>query len=57
VRHEGYDIELLAAQAFGEMPAVPAGVHAPLAPALAAPQAKPVRAAVEEKFPGSVLGL
>jgi hypothetical protein len=39
------------------MPAVPAGVHAPLAPALAAPQAKPVRAAVEEKFPGSVLGL
>ncbi|HEX8290767.1 MAG TPA: hypothetical protein VF570_03360 [Pyrinomonadaceae bacterium] len=38
VRHEGYDIELLAAQVFGEMPAVPAGVNAPLAPAIAAPQ-------------------
>ncbi len=38
VRHEGYDIELLAAQVFGEMPAVPAGFHAPLAPAIAAPQ-------------------
>jgi hypothetical protein len=57
VRHEGYDIELLAAQAFGEMPALPAGVHAPLAPALAAPQARVPRAAEEEKFPGSVLGL
>ena len=38
VRHEGYDIELLAAQVFGEMPAVPRGLHAPLAPAIAAPQ-------------------
>ena len=37
VRHEGYDIELLAAQVFGEMPAVPAGFHAPLAPAIAPP--------------------
>jgi hypothetical protein len=43
VRHEGYDIELLAAQVFGEMPAVPTGFHAPLAPAIAAPrgQARP----------------
>ncbi|HWW75379.1 MAG TPA: hypothetical protein VNZ44_08285 [Pyrinomonadaceae bacterium] len=72
VRHEGYDIELLAAQVFGEMPAVPEGYRAPLAPALAAPQAKQARAAVEgktahaaaeekpatdEKPPGSVLGL
>jgi hypothetical protein len=60
VRHEGYDIELLAAQAFGAMPAVPAGLHAPLAPALAAaaPQARAARVAGEgEKFPGSVLGL
>ncbi len=38
VRHEGYDIELLAAQVFGEMPAVPAGYHAPLAPAIAPPR-------------------
>src|SRR5205085_2143501 len=29
VRHEGYDIELMAAQRFGEMPQLPAGVHAP----------------------------
>jgi hypothetical protein len=66
VRHEGYDIELLAAQVFGEMPAVPEGVRAPLAPAIAAPQSKPSRAAGgvkkadaagDEKPPGSVLGL
>ena len=73
VRHEGYDIELLAAQVFGEMPAVPEGLRAPLAPAIAAPGAKTARppaadrhanaaggekpAAVEEKRPGSVLGL
>ena len=36
VRHEGYDIELMAARAFGEMPTLPAGGHGPLAPALAA---------------------
>ena len=70
VRHEGYDIELLAAQVFGEMPAVPEGYRAPLAPAISAPQSKQARAAVEgktahaeekpatvEKPPGSVLGL
>jgi len=57
VRHEGYDIELMAAQRFGEMPALPAGARVPLAPALAAPQAKPARTREEEKFPGSVLGL
>ncbi|HEX8499928.1 MAG TPA: hypothetical protein VF659_04985 [Pyrinomonadaceae bacterium] len=38
VRHEGYDIELMAAQVFGEMPSVPKGLHAPLAPAIAPPQ-------------------
>jgi hypothetical protein len=37
VRHEGYDIELLAAQVFGEMPVVPTGFHAPLVPAIAPP--------------------
>lgn len=35
VRHEGYDIELMAAQQFGDMPELPDGRHAPLAPALA----------------------
>jgi hypothetical protein len=58
VRHEGYDIELLAAQVFGEMPAVPEGMRAPLAPAIAAPrQSRAPHASVEEKPPGSVLGL
>jgi hypothetical protein len=57
VRHEGYDIELLAAQVFGEMPAVPEGLRAPLAPALAAPQTNRSRAQRDEKPPGSVLGL
>src|SRR2546421_8559883 len=57
VRHEGYDIELLAAQRFGEMPAPPAGARVPLAPALAAPQVRPVRAREAEKAPGSILGL
>jgi hypothetical protein len=56
VRREGYDIELMAAQKFGDMPELPFGVNAPLAPALAAPRAKPTRAD-EEKLPGSILGL
>jgi hypothetical protein len=63
VRHEGYDIELLAAQVFGEMPAVPEGFNAPLAPAIAAPRESEQRAAVPaapskvERPPGSILGL
>lgn len=59
VRHEGYDIELMAAQVFGEMPAVPAGLNAPLAPALAAPlkTRPPAPAAASEGRPGSILGL
>jgi hypothetical protein len=61
VRHEGYDIELLAAQVFGEMPAVPAGLNAPLAPAIASPEepaAPPPRAPAEPERPaGSILGL
>jgi hypothetical protein len=61
VRHEGYDIELLAAQVFGEMPAVPKGLNAPLAPALAAPQerapAPPAADTRGEGRPGSILGL
>lgn len=55
VRHEGYDIELLAAQRLGEMPAVPLGMHVPLAPALSAPEVK--RSREDEKFPGSTLGI
>jgi hypothetical protein len=34
VRHEGYDIELMAAQHLGEMPLLPGGAPAPLAPAI-----------------------
>jgi hypothetical protein len=58
VRHEGYDIELLAAQVFGQMPEVPAGLNAPLAPAIAAPEA-PAPAPVETgaRPTGSILGL
>ena len=56
VRHEGYDIELLAAQVFGEMPAVPVGVNAPLAPAIAAPQ-PPAPAEAAGRAAGSILGL
>jgi hypothetical protein len=63
VRHEGYDIELLAAQVFGEMPSVPRGLHAPLAPAIAPPQERrrpddtaPAPSASGSP-PGSVLGL
>jgi hypothetical protein len=42
VRHEGYDIELMAAQRLGEMPLLPGGGLAPLAPAISAtPAAAP----------------
>ena len=62
VRYEGYDIELMAAQRFGEMPALPAGVSTPLAPAIAAPQqpappAPPPRERDGGAPPGSILGL
>jgi hypothetical protein len=62
VRHEGYDIELLAAQVFGEMPSVPTGYHAPLAPAIAPPGGRaaadpPPPADAPERPVGSILGL
>lgn len=41
VRHEGYDIELLAAQRLGEIPAVPQQFVNPLQPALAAQTSPP----------------
>jgi hypothetical protein len=59
VRHEGYDIELLAAQRLGAMPELPAGLNAPLTPAIAAPvmkDSKGARGRVGER-PGSILGL
>jgi len=62
VRHEGYDVELLAARVFGQMPDVPAAAHTPLTPAVAAVSAgadaaKAENSFVEERFRGSVLGL
>ena len=38
VRHEGYDVELLAAMRLGEMPSLPQGTSGPLTPAVASPQ-------------------
>lgn len=38
VRHEGYDIELMAARRLGEIPSVPSSYVNPLQPALAIPQ-------------------
>ncbi|MCA1594231.1 MAG: hypothetical protein LC754_16715 [Acidobacteria bacterium] len=58
VRHEGYDIELLAAQRLGEMPALPYGTMTPLTPAVAADA--PTTSGEtrrEAKTTGSVLGL
>lgn len=57
VRHEGYDIELLAAQRLGEIPDLPPGLEAPLAPALAEADAQATTSADDERFPGSLLGL
>ncbi len=65
VRHEGYDIELMASRVFGEMPALPAGSHVPLAPALVAAtsgeannsEAEAAVSSHHEKPAGSVLGL
>jgi len=56
VRHEGYDIELLAAQRLGRIPELPRGVANPLAPALAAHPARAPRPPAPTT-PGSVLGL
>src|SRR5918911_2457146 len=41
VRHEGYDIELMAAQVFGEMPAGAGGGEGPLGPPTPPPPPKP----------------
>ena len=63
VRHEGYDVELMAARIFGEMPELPAGYLSPLAPAIvaASPPATDGTDALprtpSNSFKGSTLGL
>ena len=61
VRHEGYDIELMAARRLPEMPQL-AGVVSPFAPALVTGKAPrlpiiPPPAPIEPMYTGSVLGL
>ena len=56
VRHEGYDIELMAARNLGEIPALPRQYSNPLQPALATTSAPPVFAP-PDKSSTSVLGL
>lgn len=63
VRHEGYDIEMMAARRLGEIPRLYGGQSAPITPALVAtaahqpaPQAQPPYAPARRP-PGSTLGL
>lgn len=59
VRHEGYDIELMAARRLGEIPAVPETYINPLQPALAGNMTNPAQAPAPrgERSSGSILGL
>jgi len=57
VRHEGYDVELLAQQVLGDMPSLPVGHQTPLAPALAEEQRQEALPPPGPVSPGSVLGL
>ncbi len=59
VRHEGYDIELMAARQLGEMPRMAGGRAAPYAPALVTDEMPelPVQPAPTNWSSGSVLGL
>jgi hypothetical protein len=58
VRHEGYDIELMAARRLGEIPAVPETYINPLQPALAGNITNPAPARTRaERSSGSILGL
>ena len=59
VRHEGYDIELMAARQLGEMPRMAGGRVAPYAPALVTDEtpALSVQPAPANWPPGSTLGL
>ena len=58
VRHEGYDIELMAARQLPEMPQL-AGVVSPFAPALVTGRAPamPLPPSMEPMYTGSILGL
>ena len=56
VRHEGYDIELMAARQLGEIPAVSVSYINPLQPALAS-QAPVTAPAAAKKSPFTTLGL
>ncbi len=62
VRHEGYDIELMAARRLGEIPRLQGGMAAPITPALAteadrlAPKYEPSPSPLR-RSPGSTLGL
>jgi hypothetical protein len=58
VRHEGYDIELMAARRLGEIPALSQNYTNPLQPALAMPDApQPGARQTQEKSPFTTLGL
>lgn len=59
VRHEGYDVELMAARQLGEMPQLAGGRVAPYAPALVtdALPSLPVQPSTTNWSPGSTLGL
>lgn len=58
VRHEGYDVELMAARRLGEIPKLSGGRAAPLAPAMVAEEASPPSEPPPRRGPpGSMLGL
>ncbi len=58
VRHEGYDVELMAARRLGEIPRLTGGMIVPLAPAIAAEQVvTPPPAPPRHRSSNSVLGL
>lgn len=59
VRHEGYDVELMASRQLGEMPKLAGGRAAPYAPALVTDETPmlPVQAPPVKWSPGSTLGL
>jgi hypothetical protein len=57
VRHEGYDIELMAAARLGEIPSVPSTYVNPLQPALSAATRATASERVSERSPFTTLGL
>jgi hypothetical protein len=57
VRREGYDIELMAARLFGDMPTLPAGRLSPLAPAIVATETTATRRDEREQKSSSITTL